>query len=74
MQPSAFVGKASIAAVLTLFLAACSTTAEFRSVSSASNAPIEVIESNYIESTNDAEIVRAESPFFFVSLGDLPIA
>jgi hypothetical protein len=71
MQLSAFFGKASVAAILALSLAACSTTAEVRPVSS---APIEVIESNYVESTNDAEIVRADSPFFFVSLGDLTIA
>jgi hypothetical protein len=55
MKSRALLGHFALAGALA-FLGGCSTV-EYRSAS----APIEVIESNYIESTNDAEIVKNDS-------------
>jgi hypothetical protein len=57
MDSRAFSGRCVLTMALALVMCGCSTV-EYRS----SAAPIEVIESNYIESTNDAEIVHVETP------------
>ena len=52
----AFSSRYALAAIAGLVMSGCSTI-EIHS----SAAPIEVIESNYMESTNDAEIVQVET-------------
>jgi hypothetical protein len=57
MEFKAFSGRYVLTVALALGMCGCSTM-EYRT----SAAPIEVIESNYMESTNDAEIVHVETP------------
>ncbi len=57
MDLKARFGRNLVVAGLAVFVCGCSTV-EYRTAATA----IEVIESNYIESTNDAEIVHVETP------------
>jgi len=54
-------GKPVFAALFAFSLCACGS-AEYRQDYQSMAAPIEVIESNFVESTNDAEIVYQELP------------
>lgn len=54
-------GTTVFAALFALSLGACGS-AEYRHDYQSMAAPIEVIESNFMESTNDAEIVYLEIP------------
>ena len=61
MQTRKFSAPTLAVSVLALALGACGSVEHRKDYSSFT--PIEVIESNYVESTNDAEIVFTETPW-----------
>jgi hypothetical protein len=63
MKFKGFVVRSALACVVAFGMCACSTV-DYRST----GAAIEVIESNFVESTNDSEVVLQETPSSFLAM------